>query len=256
MSYSVIPTVATGEAWPASAHNKYIRDNFAAGVPHIFAVKGDIAVATGTDAAEKLSVGANDKVLVRDDAEDNGAKWDSNGLAPIGGIVIWSGSTGSIPTGWQICDGTNGTPNLRDKFIPGAGTSYASGNTGGAATVDMQHNHTVLEDTDSGGGHTHTSGDLSAGAHVHTGAGWTSYGVDGEDLTNYDLFTDERSISAHRHTATQFTSDSSGAHAHTGVTYASGGSHTHNIPASGNSLSTTQSILPPYYALAYIMRMS
>jgi len=50
---------------------------------------------------------------------------------PAGGIIMWSGSIGSIPTGWNLCDGSNGTPNLTDRFIVGAGSSYAVGNTGG-----------------------------------------------------------------------------------------------------------------------------
>jgi len=50
---------------------------------------------------------------------------------PTGGIILWSGSTGSVPSGWLLCDGTNGTPDLRDYFIVGAGNSFAVGNTGG-----------------------------------------------------------------------------------------------------------------------------
>jgi len=50
---------------------------------------------------------------------------------PSGGIIMWSGSIGSIPTGYYICDGTNGTPDLRDRFVVGAGNTYAVGNTGG-----------------------------------------------------------------------------------------------------------------------------
>ena len=50
---------------------------------------------------------------------------------PSGGIIAWSGSIGSIPSGYVLCNGSNGTPDLRDKFIVGAGTSYSVGNTGG-----------------------------------------------------------------------------------------------------------------------------
>ena len=55
------------------------------------------------------------------------------GLAgvPSGIIAMWSGSSGSIPSGWNICDGTNGTPNLTDKFIKASGTA---GSTGGSTT--------------------------------------------------------------------------------------------------------------------------
>ena len=75
MAYSAVPTVATGDLWTASNHNTYIRDNFAAGVPDIFTTKGDIAVASGPDAASRIGVGANNNVLMADSAQTNGIKW-------------------------------------------------------------------------------------------------------------------------------------------------------------------------------------
>ena len=56
---------------------------------------------------------------------------------PVGSVIMWSGATGSIPTGWQLCDGSNGTPDLRDRFVVGAGNTYAVGATGGAAQVTL-----------------------------------------------------------------------------------------------------------------------
>jgi len=50
---------------------------------------------------------------------------------PSGSIIMWSGSIGAIPTGYYLCNGSNGTPDLRDRFVVGAGNSYAVGNTGG-----------------------------------------------------------------------------------------------------------------------------
>jgi hypothetical protein len=50
---------------------------------------------------------------------------------PAGSIIMWSGSIGAIPTGYYLCDGQNGTPNLKDRFVVGAGNTYAVGNTGG-----------------------------------------------------------------------------------------------------------------------------
>ena len=73
----------------------------------------------------------------------NGTEWapgtdlqgsgGGGGNVETGTIVIWSGTIANIPTGWQLCDGTNGSPDLRDKFVVGAGydgTTYASYLTG------------------------------------------------------------------------------------------------------------------------------
>ena len=63
---------------------------------------------------------------------------------PSGGIILWSGSTGSVPSGWYLCDGTNGTPDLRNSFIVGAGNTYAVGATGGTAdAIVVSHTHTA-----------------------------------------------------------------------------------------------------------------
>lgn len=63
-----------------------------------------------------------------------------------GTIVLWSGAIVDIPAGWVICDGNNDTPDLRDKFVVGAGSTYAVGAVGG----NVNHNHTFTGD-----GHQH-----------------------------------------------------------------------------------------------------
>ena len=57
---------------------------------------------------------------------------------PAGVIAIWSGATNAIPTGWVICDGNNSTPDLRDRFVVGAGNTYSVANTGGATSTTTQ----------------------------------------------------------------------------------------------------------------------
>lgn len=54
---------------------------------------------------------------------------------PVGAIVLWSGSVDVLPSPWQLCDGTNGTPDLRNRFVKCVATGEASGGTGGAASV-------------------------------------------------------------------------------------------------------------------------
>lgn len=58
-------------------------------------------------------------------------------VIPSGVIVMWNGSTANIPAGWVLCDGKNGTPNLTDRFIVGAGNEYAPGATGGEKEVTL-----------------------------------------------------------------------------------------------------------------------
>ncbi len=70
-------------------------------------------------------------------------------VIPSGVIVMWSGSSGDIPAGWALCNGRNGTPDLQDRFIVGAGRSYSVNATGGAASVALtvaqlpSHTHRV-----------------------------------------------------------------------------------------------------------------
>lgn len=53
---------------------------------------------------------------------------------PIGGICLWSGSQDNIPNNWVLCDGNNGTPDLRNRFIVGSGDKYQVGDIGGEET--------------------------------------------------------------------------------------------------------------------------
>ena len=64
-----------------------------------------------------------------------------------GMIILWSGSIVSIPVGWFLCNGSNGTPDLRNKFIVGAGSAYDPEDTGGglnhAHGIDINHSHGI-----------------------------------------------------------------------------------------------------------------
>ena len=65
---------------------------------------------------------------------DIGAAPADSGV-PTGAIMMWSGASNAIPTGWVLCDGTNSTPDLRNRFVIGAGDTYAVGATGGGSTT-------------------------------------------------------------------------------------------------------------------------
>jgi hypothetical protein len=132
-----------------------------------------------------------------------------------GMIMLWSGSAASIPSGWVICDGANSTPNLRDRFVVGAGTTYAVGATGGSAdAVVVSHTHTA---TDSG--HTHTSTIKST---KKSGGDTPDILSTGENLSGDKTLTSN--------------------------------SGTANITVSTTGSSATNANLPPYYALCYIMK--
>jgi hypothetical protein len=137
---------------------------------------------------------------------------------PSGLIAIWSGSLGSIPSGWVLCNGSNGTPDLRNSFILGAGSTYAVGTVGGSAdAIVVSHTHTATS-TVTDPGHRHGSdftGDSSVG-----GAGT------GNQLAGN---------TAHLMTT-----------ATTGITVATSNAST--------GVSGTNANLPPYYALAFIMK--
>ena len=150
----------------------------------------------------------------------NTPTWTTLTAFVSGMIMLWSGSTGTIPSGWALCDGTSGTPDLRDRFVVGAGSTYAVDATGGSAdAITVSHTHTL---TDSG--HTHGAGSYQ----INTG------GDAAQNSTNGAVF---RSTIQ---TSTSVTGTS--ASATTGISIASAGS------------SGTNANLPPYYALAYIMK--
>ena len=80
----------------------------------------------------------------------------AGGAVPSGGIIIWSGAANAIPSGWVLCNGQNSTPDLRDRFVVGAGSgsSYSVGNTGGANSVTLTTNQ-IPSHTHSYVGHTY-----------------------------------------------------------------------------------------------------
>ena len=118
------------------------------------------------------------------------------GSTPLGAIIMWSGTLGGTDnhhpviggvadTNWHLCNGdaigSLTTPDLRDRFVVSSGTTYAIGDTGGAASLNLQHAHAVTVVAEAT--HTHPigggSGASAAGsAHSHgltgnSGAGST-----------------------------------------------------------------------------------
>ena len=173
---------------------------------------------------------------------------------PVGSIVMWAGSIGALPLNWKICDGTGGTPDLRDRFVVGAGVAYTVGTTGG----DVEHQHALT--TDPTGAHTHTG---AVGGHVLTvdeipshrhksGAVWGSSNEMSRGSVAAE-FPQGRSVDGHANDGTleAWGSNVGGGQAHThALTTDEGGAHTHE---GGTALANH---LPPYYALLYIMKVA
>lgn len=91
-------------------------------------------------------------------------------LLPIGSVIMWYGDALSVPMGWQICDGTNNTPDLRNQFVMGAGAQASLGQTGGSNAISNQQTNTAgthqhVGTSDPGGGHNHGG---NTGGHALT----------------------------------------------------------------------------------------
>ena len=169
-----------------------------------------------------------------------------------GMIIIWSGNTGDIPTGFKLCDGTFGTPNLTDRFVVGAGAAYSPGSAGGnnsqTLSVDQipSHDHSLSASgqTDSGGSHFHYSFRSGNHGQLQNGSNMSSNNYPGSGSGRANLYEG-------------YNINSSGSVANVGKTSDHNG-HQHNFSLSGNTGAKgggqSIDIRPKYYALCYIMK--
>ncbi len=144
---------------------------------------------------------------------DNSGTISGYGTIPVGGIIMWSGSKGSVPYGWKLCDGTDGTPDLRGRFILGADSVNNTGATGGRSSVTL------------------TTDNLPPHQHEYFGDDMLQ-GVDGN-------------------TTTQVSRQRSGYDA---TSKLAGDSKVYWSGSTGKG--TSFDITPPYYKLAFIMRIN
>jgi microcystin-dependent protein len=230
---------------------------------------------TGTPVAPTASAGTNTTQLATTAFVTAGLST----LVPSGVITLWSGSIAAIPSGWVLCNGTNSTPDLRDRFVVGAGSTYAVNATGGANTVTLDatmipsHTHTVSATGTTSGqsaGHTHTfsgttSGQSATHSHAVSDPGHAhSYDRPGpSNAANPPGSSGSTANAATTGAATTGISigNANADHSHTysGTTSAVSGDHTHTVTVSGTTGNGTGGGLahenrPPYFALAYIMK--
>ena len=167
-----------------------------------------------------------------------------------GMIIIWSGSTANIPTGFVLCDGQNSTPDLRNRFVVGAGNNYNPGDTGGSADATLvSHSHTVNNHTHSfsanTSNNTHNHG-INDPGHRHNVAYSNSDSGDGVIEESGQGFNGYEPTE----TATTGITINNNTHNHS-VSGTTGGS----APGTNSQgSSATNANLPPYYALCYIMK--
>ena len=144
-----------------------------------------------------------------------------SGGVPSGCIVLWSGSVASIPSGWYLCNGSNGTPDLRNRFVVGAGSTYSVAATGGSAdAIVVSHNHTASSSV-SDPGHVHNT--VTNTNESGTNQQFVGGGVNGSATINVDTGSGTTGISV-------------------------------STTVNSTGSSGTNANLPPYYALAYIMK--
>ncbi|MEX3840264.1 hypothetical protein [Paraburkholderia sp. BR10882] len=187
---------------------------------------------------------------------------------PVGAIMLYSGTAASIPTmwgaSWALCNGQNGTPNLMDRFVIGAGGSYSPGATGGTTTYVLSvanmptHSHGVNDPGHAHGvadpGHSHGVADpghahnpavmlgaagkayLGNGTNEFSGGGATSFGNGG---TGFPTNVSGTGIGIY------------GSSTGIGI-YGSGTGISLSNAGSGAAFS----VIPPYYALCYVMKIS
>jgi hypothetical protein len=150
------------------------------------------------------------------------------GFIPTGGIIIWSGAANAIPSGWLLCNGSSGTPDLRNRFVVGAGSTYAVGATGGSAdAIVVSHTHTGTTSNKSLVGNFGQTSRLSGGLE-----GFTSGIVSGTSSTMKNAVEADG----------------------TGNIVEINASHDHTFTTASSGSSGTNANLPPYYALCYIMK--
>lgn len=186
---------------------------------------------------------------------------------PIGGIIMWSGEISDIPLGWKLCNGENGTPNLTDRFIVGAGNTYIPSTTGGTNNVTLNesqmpsHNHNGR--TFGGGSHSHSGTTAGGGSHSHSYedayfiesiaspndvlpafsseiAGSNLRGASALDADNKYIWQRRRRTSTIINHSHSLRIDSASSHTHPFTTNTEGENQPHENR-------------PPFYALAFIM---
>jgi len=181
---------------------------------------------------------------------------------PFGAIIIWHGSVASIPSGWVLCNGSNGTPDLRSRFVYGAGGDtntkaslvngwdaaanghWQVGHTGGeethVLTVAEMPTHAHTGSTDTQGNHNHSVNDPGH-THSATVSNYTDYGGNNWFAGNRDV--------GNNGTSNQISTNLSN------VSINAAGNHVHGLSLTNNGGGGAHYTMPRLMVLAYIMKL-
>lgn len=229
---------------PQTGHNKkFVNSEFAGGTVNATTLQVGGVDAVSVSGTQTLT----NKTLTNPIID--GTITGTGNFIQTGMIVMWSGTIANIPTGWVLCDGTNSTPDLRDKFIIGA-----TADDGGVAKTNVETSY-----TQSGGdkdaivpSHNH-SASFSGGSHYHNM-------FRGENSGGTVLWDQHNNIFNRTFATTTRTTGADGDTAIGGTNSTPNGGRTANASLSGSvtvnttGTSVTNANLPPYFALAFIMK--
>lgn len=212
---------------------------------------------------------------ITDDSDTLATTAFVHNVIPKGVILMWSGEIVAIPPGWALCDGGTynsiNSPDLTSRFVMGSGvtkipmrsaTTYAPGDVGGQSFISdvPRHSHTFsstsgLNNVD----HTHAGVTTSANPHYHImpgddqlgnasgRAGWSGTSAGGWP---YDATSKLSGGGQMWHTS------EGGAHSHPFNTGFQSSNHTHDVSGTTSVVGPASvNILPPYYSLAYIIKI-
>ena len=206
---------------------------------------GNAATATKLKTSRKISLSGDVSGNVNfDGTQDVTITATIASPIPRGIIVMWSGAVNATPAGWHICDGTNGTPDLRDRFVVGAGNSYSVGEFGGEASHTLSagelpsHRHTLKDvwQVQSDGPTNFTSLDGSSG--------WPARNINGV----FDTGTVQNNPSYGGYMSIVYDNGGDGGINDNAIWYIDNAT---DYTGSGQAHENR----PPYYALAYIMKL-
>jgi hypothetical protein len=147
----------------------------------LLTTKGDLVVHNGTDLT-RLPIGSDGQCLVARSSDSEGLAWETlSGQVPVGGIIMWHQSFGTIPAGYNVCDGGtyNGivTPNMQGLYVVGAGAGVNPPASGGVGNLAVNT---------PGGARSHTHGIAVSRVAVAAGGGQSPVNAVSSNSTDQD----------------------------------------------------------------------